>query len=112
MAESAPTQPDTSTEQVVSFGEASGRIKADYSLNDKVGTEVLIKSYSTEERNYKGKPTHIAYITIQDGKVAYTWSETVVNQLALLDETLATGKIIRAKVTSHKSGTGTYISLE
>lgn len=103
------TQPKQKT---VSFADASGRIQADFSLDDKVGEEISIKSFVSEDRNYKGNATHISYITLADGKVAYTWSETVTRQLDQIKEALANGSLVKCKVSKKKGEQGEYLTLE
>lgn len=96
----------------VTFADASGKVEADFSIQDKVGSTISIKSFKQEDRTYKGRATKISYITLADGKIGYTWSETVAKQLNDLVESLASGAIVDAKVTEHKSDAGTYLSLE
>ena len=96
----------------VSFGEAAGRKQADASLADFVGKTISIKSFEQESRTIQDKPGTISYITLEDGKVLYTWSGVVSQQLTQIKESLESGKTVTAKVVQKKTAQGRYVSLE
>jgi len=100
------------TAEEVTFGEASGRQKADFALTDLVGKTFSIKAFETQKRTIQDNETEIAYITLGDGKVAYTWSEIVVGQLREIEDTLKNGKLVKASLVQKKTSKGRYLALE
>jgi len=107
--QNAKEKPTSSNE--VSFSDATGEIQADSSLNDMVGKTILIKSFESKERPYKGEAANVTYITCTDGKILFTWSETVRSQLDKMAGSLDGTRYVKAKVTKARSSAGEYIAL-
>ena len=121
----------TDTTKPTTFGDASGKTKADANLNVFIGKTIVIRSYTAEAREFtdketkEKKTTSLFYITIDPqtvrvedadvkAKVLYTWSGVVGGQLEQIKDKLGEdGSGVSAKVISKKgSQAGKYIALE